>query len=442
MPAVTRTRGSLLRKSANAWGWAVIVVLALAVRSALVVGTDGSSVVTRRSNVGDATLYDTFGWNLATRGVLGVGDRPSAFVPPAYPILIAATYRISGHRPGAVRWVQVVLGTAAVLMLGAFAARTGGRRSGLIVGAAAAIYPYFLYFVPEILTETTFIFCVAGMLLTARILGDSGGVRAGLLFGVFVAWALMTRSIALLFVPGVLVLARPLAAERRSARLIGLALGGLLVVATWTAWVVRNERAVGAPVLFDTHGGFTLYTSQLISTGLPHDEVVRRTRQELGFYRYDIEHGTLPGGPAAEVVSDHRATEKAKQLIRQDPTGYLARVPKNIGRLWLNLDLGEVSGERHGPGLVTIASSVAFFAVLVLGLSGLWSLWRERHIRVLIALVWILAATTAVHGLTHGGKRYRVATIDPVLICSAGLLIDAQLRRRFGLSRRAGNSEY
>src|ERR1700757_3093497 len=81
------------------------IILALGVRIALVVRCDPEKVGTRWSNVGDAQLYDRFGWNVAHEGVLGVGERPSAFVMPAYPLLVGLVYRVAGHRPGAVRWV-------------------------------------------------------------------------------------------------------------------------------------------------------------------------------------------------------------------------------------------------------------------------------------------------------------------------------------------------
>ena len=132
---------------------------------------------------------------------------------------------------------------------------------------------------------------------------------------------------------------------------------------------------------------------------------------------------------------DRKATAKGKELIRQDLPGYFARIPKNIGRLWLNMDFGEVSGTRKRLSIVAIAGWASFLPVLLLGLAGLWGLWQGRRIPELIALVWILASMTVLHGLTLGGKRYRVATIDPVLVCAAGIQTDA-LVRRWGAPKR------
>ena len=428
MPSSPSTPTATPRLGGHLRAWAAVALIALGTRALLVSRTDPARVMTHWSNVGDATLYDTFGWNLASRGVLGVGSQPSAFVMPGYPVLLAGVYGLAGHVPGAVRWAQVVLGAAAVLMLGAFAARVRGTRAGLLVAVIAAVYPYFLYFVPELLTETAFLFCSAGMLLAAKRLGDEGRLRDGLFFGACFTWAVMTRSVALILLPGLLVLARPWTLPARASRLAALAIAFVMLAGVWGGWVLRNQRALGTPVLFDTHGGFTLYTGQLISMGVPHAEVVRRTKEELGYYRYDIERGTLPGGPAAEVEADRRATARAKALMRNDVRGYVARIPENLAALWLNLDFDKVAGKKSWS-LIAIAGWASFVPLALLGFAGLWTLWRERKVAEMVALVWILAATTVLHGLTHGGKRYRAAVIDPILICAAGLQLDAWGRR-------------
>jgi hypothetical protein len=155
---------------------------------------------------------------LAHEGVLGVGDRPSAFSLPAYPVLLASAYSMVGHRPGAARWIQVVLGTLTVVFLGRLARRLGGEWAEIIAVAGGALYPYFLYFVREILTETLFLFAFAGMMLTAVRVGERGAKRDGLLHGAFAALGLMTRPVGLALELGVLILARPWAREGRRGR--------------------------------------------------------------------------------------------------------------------------------------------------------------------------------------------------------------------------------
>lgn len=201
------------------------VALTILVRVAAVIGTDPESVFIRWSRsagapplseeglVGDPALYDRFGWNVATQGVLGVGSRPSAFSLPAYPLLLGAIYKLFGHLPGAARWVQVLLNSLAVLFLGALARRLGGPRAEILAVLIGGLYPFYVYFVREVLTETLFLCAFSAMLLTAARVGSRGGIVDGLLLGVAVSVAIMTRPVGALLVPGALILARPWAPE-------------------------------------------------------------------------------------------------------------------------------------------------------------------------------------------------------------------------------------
>lgn len=410
--------------------WLFLAALGLCVmtRVALVAPSDPSRVMTRWSNMGDASLYDRFGWNLASRGVLGIGDRPSAFVMPGYPLLVAAVYRVAGHVPGAVRSVQVVLGLLTVLALGRLAGGLGGPRAETFAVAAGAFYPFFLYFVPEILTETLFLSCFSGMLFTATRLGRTGNLRDGVFHGICLAAAVMTRPVALAMEPGVLLLARPWTRERCGTRLAGLLFALGILCLAWGGWITRNRSVFGELVPFDTHGGFTLYGSQLIARGLDQETVVRTTIAELGYYRYDIEKGTLPGGPRGELEADRRARDRALEMIRQDRSAYFARIFKNVARLWLNLDFGEIDQKASGLGLVALAGWCSFLPVAILGLAGLGRAYRCGRPEIFAASLWVLAMTTLLFGLTHAGKRYRVATIDPVLLTLAAWEADQRLR--------------
>jgi len=400
------------------WYW-IALILAFVLRAGLVVTTDPSKVFTRWSNVGDASLYDRFGWNLASEGVLGTGDRPSGFIMPGYPVFLAGAYLVTGHVPGMIRWLQVLLGIATVAAIAHLGRRLAGPAAGAVAALVAAGYPFLIYFVPELLTETLFIAAFVGMVVTAMELGRSPRLSHGVLHGVWLTVAFMTRPVPLVLEPGVLLLAQPWKREGRRTRLAGLAAGFLIVAACWGAWIARNYRVFDKLVPFDTHGGFMLYTSQLISRGVPHEEVVRRTRAELGYYRGDIENGTLPGGPQGELDADKRAAEKAREFAQADPRAALMLIPHNLGSLWLNLDFEEVGRQKSRLGWAGLVGVVAYVPVLLLGLLGLMRLWRTQRVTFL-GLAWILIGTSLLFGLTHGGKRYRVATIDPILIALAG----------------------
>lgn len=105
------------------------LLLGLALRLVYVSTSDPTKLYTRWSTATDAVVYDRFGWNLVTHGTLGIGDRPSGFAMPAYPMLLAGIYRVTGHLPGAVRWIQALLGVLTIFTLGRLSRLLGGTRA-------------------------------------------------------------------------------------------------------------------------------------------------------------------------------------------------------------------------------------------------------------------------------------------------------------------------
>ena len=63
--------------------YVLAILLVTAARVAANWDTDPGQAYSRWSTTSDAGVYDRFGWNLAQKGIMGVGDRPSAFCLPA-----------------------------------------------------------------------------------------------------------------------------------------------------------------------------------------------------------------------------------------------------------------------------------------------------------------------------------------------------------------------
>jgi 4-amino-4-deoxy-L-arabinose transferase-like glycosyltransferase len=411
------------------------LLLAVLVRCAFVAFSDARSLYSRWSTVTDAALYDKLGWNLVTEGTYGVGSRPSAFSLPAYPLVLATVYRVVGHLPGAVRWVQVLLGLGTVVLLGRLARSLGGRRSEMLAVALAAAYPYFIYFTGEILTETLFIFALSGALLSAARLGSQGRVRDGALHGMFASLLVMTRPMGLFLEMGALFLARPWAREGRRRRLIGLLVAAIFVAVPWSGWIVRNHRAFGETLLLDTHGGYALYMGQLLARDLDEKEVYAR----LGYSRLSIEKGILPGGARGEVLADRRCGREALAMIRADPAAFVTAFRRNVTNLWFGLNMVQVAAKGGGLLPLTLVGWLSYSPILLLGLAGLLRLgWQHRWV-ALAAVLTSFLLSSMLHGLVLGGMRYRVATLDPFLLVLASweaTTLITWFRSRRGSSRR------
>jgi len=302
-----------------------------------------------------------------------------------------------------------------VFFLGRLAFFLAGQEAEILAVVGGAVYPYFLYFTRELLSETMFLFAFSGMMLTAVQVGRRGHWMDGLRHGVFAALGLMTRPVGLVLEAGALLLCRPWARQDRRSRLSGLLIGALVVALLWGAWLTRNRQVFGEFVPLDTHGGFALYVGQLFSRGFTAEEVFRR----VGYSHTDIEKGKMPDGPRGELEADRRAGEAARKMIREDPIAFLGTLPRNVAELWVGMDFTDMAARGGGLGLLVLVGLAAYLPLLLLGLAGLGRMVRDRNWDTLWGVTGILLVTTAVHAVVLGGKRYRVATIDPVLIVLA-----------------------
>jgi len=188
--------------------------------------------------------------------------------------------------------------------------------------------------------------------------------------------------------------------------------------------MVRNTRIFGELVPLDTHGGLALYAGQLFRRGLPVEEVFRR----VGYSHQDIEKGQIPGGPRGQLEADRRAGEAAGRLIREDPGGFLRAIGGNVAELWLGMDFHDVAAKGGRLGVMVLLGIASYVPLVALGLAALVKMVRLRKWETLGAMAGILLLTTAVHAVVQGGKRYRVGTIDPVLIILAAYQVSGWIR--------------
>ncbi|MBI5629291.1 MAG: glycosyltransferase family 39 protein [Elusimicrobia bacterium] len=403
--------------------YALAVALGLGVRAWLVAGTDGGSLYNRWSTVDDGEVYDRFAWNLAAQGVLGVGRRPSAFILPAYPVFVAGIYSLSGRYPGAVRWVQVLLGILMVMMLGRVARLLGGPGAELLMVAMGAVYPYFLYFIPQLLTENIFLPAFAGMLWTALRMGRGGGWLDGFLHGVCLAAAAMTRAIGIFIEPALLLLARPWVREGRAGRLRGLGLGYLFFALAWGSWMARNRAVFGEIVPLDTRTGWYLYYSQMVTL-----DRTGEAWRHLPYGSRRIAEGAIPS-PREELAISKEGRRLAFKNMRGDWKFLPSIVLKNSAAMWLCLDFSEVRRHSGLAALPAVAGWLSYLFVLCFGLAGFLWARRRGEWEFCAAVLWAVFVTMAIYATTSAGNRYRATTIDPFLMILASCWLSERLSR-------------
>ena len=416
-----------------------IVLLAVLLRIAAIAGDGGYQPQN------DPFEYDYLARSMAAgegyppSGYLLQGG-PTAFRGPAYPVLLGATYAVSGNSVTAGRLLGVLLGAAAVVLLYLITKRVWGRRVGLVAAALAAVFPPLVLLSRELLSESLFIVLELGAILCVLEFRRSGrllrwSVAAGLLCGL----AMLTR-------PNGLLLTVPIALGlwtlRPRLRLSALTAPGvclLCALATITPWVVRDAAEFGRLVPVTTSGGFAAAGTYNEASYRSGDAGAWRNPQAIPSFEPLF---TTPGIDEATV--DVTLRSKARAFAWQHP-GYVAEtVAWNLPRMFeivggsvvdkngdpideRGIGSAVPSSERFGLLVVVVLAAIGAFALL-----GPWSANGGKLPRVpkgplflWLVPILMLVATLPLAGL----PRYRLL-LDPFLLILAAIGLLALWDRR------------
>lgn len=180
---------------------------------------------------------------------------------PAYPYLIAATYRLLGSDVRFVFAWQLVLGVGSIAMICIITRCIFGVMAGALSGILAALCSPMLFYEMVLLRATLIVFTGLALVLVIEIARRRGSCLwwggVGLAMGV----AILIKSYFVLMILGVLVVmlweywhSQERLIGRGATMLIGLAIGILPLV-------VRNQMVGASPLAFTSAGGVTFITS-------------------------------------------------------------------------------------------------------------------------------------------------------------------------------------
>ncbi|KGQ18842.1 4-amino-4-deoxy-L-arabinose transferase [Lysobacter dokdonensis DS-58] len=189
---------------------ALLALLAFALREHYVL-----SAIVAHPIRGDIREYVAYAWNLAEHGVFGKTPPPMLPVPddyrsPGYPWLIALAMRVFGQAPAwdlAGPWypwvlqLQVLLGTATVVMTALLARYWLSATWSIVAGLLLACWPHHVAATNTLLTEVLFGCLLLGGLLAFARAWTTQRMRWFVATGAVFASAALVNPVALLFVP-------------------------------------------------------------------------------------------------------------------------------------------------------------------------------------------------------------------------------------------------
>lgn len=424
--------------------WSVWVVLAIAVFIRA-----GAFNLRHNTLASDPDGYRALARNLLGEGVFGDDDKPTAYRPPLYPLLLVPCLAVEDQNLSffAIRLLHVVLGVstvAATLWLGA---RWKLGRWSLLAGLLVAFDPILVNQSLLVMTETLAA-CLAAITLVALTRFDErpSVVRAALV-GCCVGLAALCRPT---FLPwaGFVVLCEAwrISGVKCKAKYAGVMLAALALVLA--PWAVRNQLQFGRPIVTTTHGGYTLLLGNnpdyyeflktakrgqiWYSESLDAEQRFRQRSFRFNFRKEEVEtFRALIAKTNAELLGDQVQYEAALKTIRQQPRTFLYASLLRLSRLW-----GVLPRQVEGAGrsnALRYATAAWYLAEFLLAAAGLAVLRRQ-----LFRSPWLwgalLAATfTAVHAVYWTDMRMRAPLVPFIaLVAAAGAAASGErfLRRK------------
>lgn len=403
---------------------AILVVAAL-VRALVLAGTSGYAPV------GDPADYDRIAFTLSAAGAwppttFAAPGSPTALRPPAYPLLLAASYEATGARFGAGRLLGVGLGVVAVLFTWLIARELFGPRVARWAGGLAAVMPSLTALSGALVAEGLFLpLVLAAVWATLRAAGSPHALRWAAGAGALVALATLTRSNGLVVLLPVLWGLRGARAGRRRAVAPAIAAAALVVVLM--PWTIRNLAKFDRLLPLGTQSGFTLagqYNAAADETG----EFRAAWRVPLDVPAF---HGLFQDPARDEAKVDAELRDRGLDYAAEHP-GYVADVVAlNLRRLFdldpnrfvvmTSYDEMAVRGDQRDTMRLAIAIMVVLAAL------GAVALLRRRPrppgwvwavpVLLLLSVVGVL-----------GAPRYRTP-VDPFLLILAAVAIVRGLER-------------
>lgn len=355
-------------------------------------------------------------WNLYN----DLGDR-LAGRPPLFSYLVAGLMGVFASPIWPVIIVQSLLGGARTVFVALCGREIGGTRMGLIAGALAALYPYWVGNDATMLENTLFGALVAGGIwLTLRVRLERGGVRTVIAAGVLLGLAALTREMIGLLLPviALMLLFRPReVAWKRRFVLVTLLTASVVVVTA--PWIVRTAQLTGRASLSTSAGralwlGNNEYTFAKYPAGsIDASEVVAWSHlsEEAKQRLWDLKDD--------EVAQDALFGEMAKTWIRANPGEFVKRGFRKVGAL-----LSPVSGgtwERRSL-VRTLGYTGGYGGLLVLALAGFVVGWRRLGSWRVLTLGAF--GSIAVMAFIYWGQGRLRAAYDIFLIVPAALVLE------------------
>lgn len=217
------------------WGTALLIALVAAV--GVIAGT----------SLNEPPRFDGAGYAMLGRSILGGhGYRdidhpdtpPHGHFPPGYPVLLAATWAVTGRSIAVAHLVSIACTVGAVVVSWAWFHRIYPARVALLLGLALAMNWTWRRAGGSIRSEPPYLL-LQQLVLLATLAASRGGAGGGLRLGLLLGGLSLTRHVGAAVNAAVTI---ELAIRRRWTALASALAVATLIILPWAWWLVRTPR--------------------------------------------------------------------------------------------------------------------------------------------------------------------------------------------------------
>lgn len=348
-----------------------------------------------------------------------------SFRAPLYPFLLSLFFRLFGYRFIFVTVFQAVIGVVLVYGIYALARRWFDERAAVVAGALAAVYPYLLYPVAYVQTESVYtLLAFTATLWFVRAVGADGielrrwlpyAVGAGALGGL----AMLCRPSALLLIlilgawVATMVVFRIGPGGRAVVPLLVFLFAAAVIVLPWT---IRNYVRFSELIIVNNQAGEIFWLGnnahyrELFRTETP--EAFRAT---LAAMWSELQADRPMVGHLSPGAIDRYYWEKGWRYIASSPREWMTL----LFLKWLAFWRPWPNPVAHGAGSALISALVAT-PVFVGAAVGMVQLFRRRRYESFGLLLMLIVVHAVFFTLFHPAVRYRTPSVDVFLLVLAG----------------------
>jgi 4-amino-4-deoxy-L-arabinose transferase-like glycosyltransferase len=336
-----------------------------------------------------------------------LSNQPSAIMPPTYPLIVAAFFRILGiHTPAAmiaILSLNCVFSALSCIPVFLVARRSFGPRVALWAGWGWALSPYGIYFSAEWAWSThLLLLCLCWLFYIAQDMGCSSRLSLWTYFGLLAGFASLTEPSILVIIPFLIALAaKQLACAGKRWILPGM-VASLAMAAVISPWMIRNAVVFHRLIPMRDSLGMEMY---LGNNGYSFhwrsgDHHPNHDPKELAEYN------------AGELAyMDHKA-EQAAAYIQTHQGWYVWMSARRALYLWTgywSFEPNYLAQEPLDAANIPVASALS-----LLGFIGVVAAWQRRKFEA-IRYAGVLFLYPVMYYFVHP-EAYRMRPLDPFLV--------------------------